>query len=286
MDNVKTFYIPEGNNALNNALPYINNNDMWNNPIWALVFLSVIGNGGYGFGNRNLGTNANTDFVASQLGQAVAGNANAISNLATQLNCTEGQIQNGISSVLSGINNLASNMNLSSQNVINAINSGNQTLASQLCECCCNMKQLVTQTNYENQIATLNQTNTLSSKIDSSLLAVTNAIANQTNMINDKFCELEKRELNSKIDALRETNTTLTNQISNYNQTANLQAYINSQLAPISGSINAISKEVDDIICKMPNTVAVPYNPVIPVSQCTATLLGLNGGILNNSLWS
>lgn len=286
-DNVKTIVIPDNNNTpWNNVMPF-NNNDMWNNPIWALVFLSVIGNGGYGFGNRGLAGNANTDFVASQLGQAIAGNANAISNLATQLNCTEGQIQNAIGTVTSGINNLAGNMNMSTQGIINAINSGNQTLASQLCECCCNTKQLITQSNYENQIATLNQTNTLSSKIDGNTLAITNALANQTNMINDKFCELEKRELNSKIDALREANNTLTNQISNYNQTANLQAYINAQLAPINGTINTISKEIDDIICKMPNTVSVPYSPVIPVSQCTATLLGLNGfGLNNGSLWS
>ena len=61
-------------------------NAMWNNPIWALVFLSALNNGGFGWGNGN-NRNANTDFVASQLGQAIAGNANAISNLSTHLDC-------------------------------------------------------------------------------------------------------------------------------------------------------------------------------------------------------
>jgi hypothetical protein len=37
----------------------------------------------------------------------------------------------------------------------------------------------------------------------------------QTNVINDKFCQLELRELQNKVDALREEKSTLKAQISN-----------------------------------------------------------------------
>jgi hypothetical protein len=37
----------------------------------------------------------------------------------------------------------------------------------------------------------------------------------QTTFLADKFCELEKRELQNKIDGLREENSTLKGQISN-----------------------------------------------------------------------
>jgi hypothetical protein len=37
----------------------------------------------------------------------------------------------------------------------------------------------------------------------------------QTTFLSDKFCELEKRELQNKIDTLREENSTLKGQISN-----------------------------------------------------------------------
>lgn len=283
-DDVKTIVFPEANNGNIAEILSANKNDMWNNPIWALVFLSVLGNGGLYGNGRNAGQ-INSDFIATQLGQAIAGNGNAISNLATQLNCTEGQIQNSLNTMMSGINNLANSSNMNAQSIINAINSGNQNVASQLCECCCSMKQLITQTNYENQIATLNQTNLLGSKIDGNTLAISNAIAAQTNMINDKFCELEKRELNSKIDALREANSTLTNQISNYTQTANLQAYINNALAPINNVLVNNANELASLKCKLPETITVPYSNAVAVPTCVAANygLGLFGG---NSLWS
>ena len=282
-DGIRTIIMPESNNnGLAEIVAANNKNEMWNNPIWALVFLSVLGNGGL-YGNGRLNNQANTDFVGAQLSQAIAGNANAISNLATQLNCTEGQIQNSLNTMMSGINNLANSNNMNSQAIINAINSGNQGLASQLCECCCSMKQLITQSNYENQIATLNQTNLLGSKIDGNTLAISKAIAAQTNMINDKFCDLEKRELNSKIDALRETNSTLMNQISNYNQTATLQAYINSQLAPISGALSTNAAEIASLKCRLPETVTLPYSNAVAIPSCLGYGLGVFG---NNNLWS
>jgi len=71
-------------------------------------------------------------------------------------------------------------------------------------------------------------------------------------MINDKFCDIEKRELQGTIARQAETITQLRGQIDNANQTAAITGYINSLVSPIA-------KEVDDIKCKMPNTVPVTW---------------------------
>lgn len=108
MDETKTFVFPDRGygNSIDPNLLLNNGGGMggWNNPFWALILLAFLGRG-YGYGGD--GGGCNTSFVASQLGQAIAGNANSISNLATSLNCTEGQIQAAIANVQNAIQNVA-----------------------------------------------------------------------------------------------------------------------------------------------------------------------------------
>lgn len=64
-----------------------------------LFFLMGWGGNGWGFGRNNGGGIANeinNDYGRSLLMDAIGGNRNALSTLATQLNCTEGQIQSAI----------------------------------------------------------------------------------------------------------------------------------------------------------------------------------------------
>lgn len=245
-------------------------NGMWNNPIWAIVFLAALRNGGI-FGNGDGNGNCSTAFVSSQLGQAIAGNANAISNLATHLDCSVGQIQSGLNALQSSIQAVGNQVGMSGQQIINAVNSGDSMIANQLQQCCCTLgnqitgcccevKDSITRQGYENQLATLNQTNVLGSKIDA-----------QTTFLADKFCELEKRELQNRIEALRESNTALKGQIDNANQTAAITGYINQLVSPLA-------QEVAGIKCKLPETVNVPYSPVVGVPACVA----YNSGLFSN----
>lgn len=100
---------------------------------------------------------------------------------------------------------------------------------------------LTTTQGYENRIALAEQTNFLGAKIDY-----------QTNFLSDKFCDLEKRELQNKIDALREERSTLLGRISNAEQTAAIQGYIASVVTPLAADVAAIK-------CAQPPTVSVPY---------------------------
>lgn len=74
--------------------------------MWVIFLFFLMGWGGNGwgsFGNNGRGGLANeinNDYGRGLLMDAIGGNRNALSNLATQLNCTEGQIQNAISALM------------------------------------------------------------------------------------------------------------------------------------------------------------------------------------------
>lgn len=259
------------NSNLAPLMAAMNNNGFGGEGAWWIVILFALmfGNGGWGNGNQNtdailLALNGNTG--RDMIMQAVNGNQTAISQLASTLNCDINALQGTLSTIGQGICQLGNQVGMSGQQVINAIQSGNATIASQLAQCCCENRLLTTQQGYESRIATMDQTNTLGSKIDQ-----------QTTFLSDKFCDLEKREMQSKIDALREERSSLMSQISNANQTAAIQGYVASV-------INPIASDVASIKASMPNTVPVVYPNLSAVP--TSYLYGYNFCGNSNSIWS
>ena len=230
------------------------------NWMWIIFLFFLYGWGGNGlFGGRGaaggLGAEINGDYGRSLLLQAINGNGTAISQLASTLNCDVNAIQSAIHSVQQSVASVGAQVGMTGAQVTNAINAGNQALSSQLAQCCCDNKLLITTQGYENRIATAEQTAFLGAKID-----------NQTNIITDKFCDLEKRELQNKIDSLREQNSTLMGQISNANQTAAIQSYVSSLVTPIA-------QDVASLKACQPPTINVPYPnvaavPTIPNTYC------------------
>lgn len=194
--------------------------------IWIiLIFFCWGGFGNNGFGNRNAGALAselNNDANTNLLMQAINGNKDAINNLATTLNCDINSVQNALNTINSGVSQISCDTKLASCEVINAITSGNANLASQLASCCCNVRESISGVNnnitkmgYENQLSICGQTNTLQNAITggfNSLMAdnaskfniIGAKIDAQTQIINDKFCQLEMREMQNKIDNLRD----------------------------------------------------------------------------------
>ena len=262
-----------GNDSVPAWLAYGNNNNGWlgGNGLagGALGFLLglVFGNGWGGFGG--FGGYGNSGAAASSLGaQATAYNntdllMNAINGtdadirqLATMANTDFDSMKTALATINAGLTNVGSQIGLSSLQVVNAIQSGNAALASQLCQCCCENKLLVTSQGYENQIATLNQTNQLGSQADRNTRSITDAIAAQTVAMNDGFCAIKERELQSKIDTQAEIITQLRGQIDNANQTAQIA----SMLAPIKS-------EVDSIKASQPNTVPVQWPNLVAVNN-------------------
>ena len=182
--------------------------------IFLFFLFPLMGRGGWGngFGGNDGGVPANAGLAGlinndngrELLMQAITGNGQAINSLATNLNCSVGQIQQAINGVSSKVSEVGCQVGMSSQQIINAIQSGNCQIANQMAQCCCDVKTAIQQQGYENQLATLNQTNTLTSNANTQFNIIGAKIDAQTQIINDKFCQLEMREMQREIQQLRD----------------------------------------------------------------------------------
>ncbi len=222
---------------------------------------ALINNNGFGglFGGGGWGGGTGAGFLSNQIdnnsGRELLMNAitsqgeagrTATQNLATMLGQDFNLVNSGVSAIRDGIAALTSQTGMSALQIVNAIQAGNADLASQLCKCCCEMKQLVTSQGYENQLRTVEQTNTLGTAISASSQRTVDAIADLKTTMVKEFCDAKERDMQEKINGLTANNALLRSQIDNASQTAAIAAL----LAPIQ-------KEVDDIRCKQPQTVPV-----------------------------
>lgn len=202
---------------------------------WWIVILLIFGWGGFGgfgggFGGRgnaqglaDLGNLVNNDAGRELLMNAIQGNAAAIGQLSTKLGCD----YNALSGAIQNLSTQLCNLGMGQKDVIFAIQNGNQSILSKLCDCCCGLRQQISDFRGDIALQMCQQTNALTNSINfvnSSVergFAATNyafadqtcqlkqAIADQTTLINDKFCQLEMREMQNKIDALRTENQNL-----------------------------------------------------------------------------
>ena len=217
------------------------------------------GNGGFNGGAAaSLGSQATANSNTELLMNAINGTDADIRQLATMANSDFDSMKTALATISSGLTNVGSQIGLSSLQVVNAIQSGNAALASQLCQCCCENRLLTTQQGYEARIQTIEQTNLLGSQADRNAKSITDAIAAQTVAMNDGFCAIKERELQSKIDTQSEIITQLRGQIDNANQTAQIAA----MLAPIQSEVNAIkASQPNTVPVQWPNLTAVNNTP-------------------------
>ena len=272
--------------------------------IWLLFILCFCGWGGNGFGFGGRGNGAglaneiNNDYGRSLLMDAIGGNRNALSNLATQLNCTEGQIQQAISALTTQVQNVGNQVGMSGMQTINALQQGNMQIASQLADCCCRVNNNITAMDGNVKLAMCQQTGTLQNAINNVAVGqergfsnvayetqrqtcdLHNAIKDSTQTIVDGQKQAEMRELQNKIDSLREENST-------YKSSAMTSQIVGQAVAPINAVLAGLQTEVAGIKCKLPETVTTPYSPFTAVPNCVAWQAGLYGlnGVNNASFW-
>ena len=259
--------------------------------MWVIFLFFLMGwggNGWGGFGGNGRGAIANeinNDYGRSLLMDAIGGNRNALSNLATQLNCTEGQIQSAISALTSQVQSVGNQVGMSGMQTINALQQGNMQIAQQLANCCC-----------ENRLATCQQTNTLQAAINNVATGQERGFANVAYETQRQTCDLHNaikdstqtivngqqqavmREMQNKIDALREENST-------FKSSAMTSQIVGQALAPVNAVLAGLQKEVGEIKCAQPNTVTVPYLPFVTVPNCVAAQYGLYANANANGFW-
>ena len=264
------------NSALRN-----NGDDMWggNNGLLWIFLLILLGGGGWNFGNRagNLTNDAAVTGAidaaiqkarADGLGEqaimdAIRGNQIAIQTLATTFNTDIGNVQQALCALNGGIDKLSGQIGLSGQQVINAIQTGNMSLTQQLMSCCCDIKSLVLEQENNVRMATMEQTNTLSDRMRTGFAETRQLIDTQTAQMVAGFQSIKDMFTQNKIDTLQATVNQLQNNANNSAQTAYLQNYINSQLAPIQNTVNTITNKI-------------PGNPVPAYLVNTNTSCGAN----------
>lgn len=233
--------------------------------IWVIFLFFLMGwggNGWGGFGNNGRGGLANeinNDNGRALLMDAIGGNRNALSNLATQLNCTEGQIQSAISALTSQVQSVGNQVGMSGMQTINALQQGNMQIAQQIANCCCQTNNNITTQGYESKLAICQQTHAINDNANANALMLRDT--NQSNhlALMGKLDQMQTQAMQDKLDALREKNSALVAQISNEHQTQALQAYQAQIITPVNAALAALQAEVAGIKCKLPNTVSVPY---------------------------
>lgn len=258
-----------------------NNGGMGGNGWYWILFLWMMWNQNGRNGNFN-------DYVAQMgtqgqqyLAEIMNGRFDNLNTLAQIVNTGVETVKGGIFALQNNLSQVGANVGLTAAQTQNAIAMGDAALAKQLCECCCNMRyDLAQQTNTlqaqaaqnfaaqqlqsaQNHAATqlqmaqnhaddrldvCTQTNTLSTQAANNTRAITDAIAQQSIMINDKFCDLEKRELQNKINLQGDIITQLRGEISNDKQTEML-----------NHQFNVLNAKFAALEARQPNTVPVVW---------------------------
>lgn len=232
----------------------------WNDIIALIVVAAIFGNGNFGFGGNGNNNTAEREMLMS----AIQRNGTDISQLAQSIGCSTGRINDAINQVTSQICNLAGQQGMSFQQVINSIQSGNSALASQLCSCCCDIKQAINGVNvgmergfasvaYETQRQTCD---------------IEKSIAGSTAQITARLDAMEKANLYDKLDALREKNSVLTTQLNLEHQNQFTANAIAQAVAPLNGAVAHLQSDVDGIKCKLPRTETIVAQPdYVPVQR-------------------
>ena len=102
-----------------------------------------------------------------------------------------------------------------------------------------------------------------------------------TQAILNKLGEMQTQTLQDKLEAERDKNTALKGEISQLNQNQYIAGVVGQSLGPINGALAALNKEVDDIKCKLPNTVNVQYPNLVAVNATPY----VSGGIYPNGMF-
>lgn len=262
-------YTPENNGgtvpawmAMNNGGLFGNGNG-WGGGILGFLLGLFFGNGWGGFGgfgggwgggngagfiSNQIDNNAGRELLMNAINSNGEASRAAIQNLATMLGQDYTQVSAAVATLQNGLSSLALQQAVSVPQIINSIQSGNSTLMSKLCDCCCENRLLTTQQGYEAQIRTLEQTNQLGSQADRNTRSITDAINAQTVAMNDQFCAAKERDLQAEINRQGDLITQLRNQISNDKQTEAFTA-----------AFNVLNQKITELAARQPNTVPVTW---------------------------
>jgi len=235
----------------------------WNGGNWAGGNFGG-GAGAAGFLSNQLNNDSGRELIMNAVTSQGEASRTAISNLANTLGQDFNLVNAGVMNVQNALNTLALQQAVSVPQIMNSIASGDASIISAFQKCCCEQKLLTVEQGYQSQIRTIEQTNALSGQADRNTAAITAAIAAQTTMINDKFCDLEKREMQATIARQADTIGQLRSAADNAAQTSQIMGYVNSVLTPIATKVNEIAaKQLPTVNVQWPQLQAINTTPYV-----------------------
>ena len=265
-----------------------------------VVVAAIFGNGNFGFGGNNNRYNQGEQMIMD----AIQRNGIDISQLASTLNCSIGQVQTAIQQVSSQICNVGNQVGMTGQQVINAIQQGNMALTQQICNCCCDIKQAISNQSYQLQ-GEINLVNRsvergfadLGYATRDQTCSIEKAIAASTESILAGQRAAEMREMQREI---AERDRRIAEQaviINNAQQSAAFSQMIASAIGPVNAGLAALNGKIAGIECRLPETkvIACPDNYVrvntdvnavyqlTPYNSCGAYGYGLYNGWCNGN---
>lgn len=227
-----------------------------------VVVAAIFGNGNFGFGNNN---NNRYGQGEQMIMDAIQRNGIDISQLASTLNCSIGQVQTAIQQVSSQICQVGNQVGMTGQQVINAIQQGNMALTQQICNCCCDLKQAISNQSYQLQ-GEINLVNRsvergfadLGYATRDQTCSIEKAIAASTESILAGQRAAEMREMQREI---AERDRRIAEQaviINNAQQSATFAQMIGQAIGPVNAGLNALTAKIAGIECRLPETKVIP----------------------------
>jgi cellobiose-specific phosphotransferase system component IIA len=243
------------------------------------------GNGGFGNANGAAGYLANQinndsgrELIMNAITNQGEASRTAIQTLSTMLGQDFNLTNAGIQSAQNTLNQIANAQGMSTLQLINAVQAGDANLASVIQKCCC-----------DNQLALCQQTNALQNSINGVNDNITATRAAQqlsdcqqtyalTDTMNRNFIAID-----NKLDAMESSRkdreiTALTAKVAQLESQNFTTGVVQQAVAPVIGQLSALSREVDDIKCRMPETVSVQYPNLVAMNATPY----VSGGVYPN----
>lgn len=273
--------------------------------------------GGFGGGNNGIGFLANqlnNDNGRDLIMQAVTSEGEqsrqAVQTLSTMLGQDFNLVNTSIQTIQGALTQIAAQQGMTPLQIINSIQAGNAALSQQLCQCCCDNKFAIAEQTSQLQQGMNAGFNGVQMGLNQGFNGVERGISGiQTQMalnqgrddlnvcqqtytlrdgqnantqaILNKLGEMQTQTLQDKLEAERDKNTALKGEISQLNQNQYIAGVVGQSLGPINAALAGLNKEVDDIKCKLPNTVNVQYPNLVAVNATPY----VSGGIYPNGMF-
>ena len=178
----------------------------WNNPfiylVWMMFAQRMWGNGwdNNGQNAQNIELQNQIQSLRSQISDnqnsnlvmdAIKGNAAAINQLASNMNCDFNTLNSAICDVRGGIDKLSGQVGFSSERVINSIVTGNLQLTQALKDCCCQTQQNIIKMGYDNQLGQKDIINQMQQGFSYTNAGLERGFSNMGNLIQSVACDLK-----------------------------------------------------------------------------------------------